>query len=284
MRLESTVPGPSLTEAAGAVRTVEPTSVAELLDVLLAMPLNPAHNHLRSTWVYRGMSNRDYEIKSGLARLGDHAPQVEASLLRNFRRYANPNTGVSGHSFWDDLAIAQHYGLPTRFIDWTNSPLIGLHFALGSEPNEDVDGVVWMLDIGTEHLLPPTLAQVLDEQGGSFFTTEMLSSVQTFGELDALRADGDFVVLFQPPALDDRITNQYALLSVLPHPTETMDTFIARHTDIAQRVIVSKELKWEARDILDQANITERILFPGLAGLSSWLKRYYGPAGQRGGE
>ena len=53
--------------------------------------------------------------------------------------------------------------------------------------------------------------------------------------------------------------------------------WLADHPELVRRVIVPAELKWEVRDKLDQANINERTLFPGLDGLSRWLERYYLP-------
>ena len=91
------------------------------------------------------------------------------------------------------------------------------------------------------------------------------------------RLGEDFVVFFEPPALDQRIVNQYALFSLMPSPHARMDEWLERHPELARRVVLPAELKWEVRDKLDQANITERVLFPGLDGLATWLKRYFSP-------
>ena len=49
-------------------------------------------------------------------------------------------------SYSDWLTIMRHYGLPTRVLDWSRSPLIAAYFAVGeSLPNEDADACIWVL-------------------------------------------------------------------------------------------------------------------------------------------
>jgi hypothetical protein len=104
----------------------------------------------------------------------------------------------------------------------------------------------------------------------------MLSSFATLGEFDAVGRE-PFVVFMEPPAVDRRILNQLALFSLMSSPSAQLDEWLRRHPTLCRQVRVPATLKWEIRDHLDQANINERVLFPGLDGLSRWLARYYTP-------
>ncbi len=127
------------------------------------------------------------------------------------------------------------------------------------------------------HQLPQQLRSKLDDEGANVFTLEMLSeSVATLDQLMVLDSE-NFAVFVEPPSIDDRIVNQYGMFSLMPDPTCLFDQWLTQHPQLWHKIIIPAELKWEIRDKLDQANITERVLFPGLDGLSVWLKRHYSP-------
>src|SRR5438045_4993327 len=74
-----------------------------------------------------------------------------------------------------------------------------------------------------------------------------------------------------------RIVNQAALSSVTSRANMSLTPWLQKHRELFHRILIPAKLKAEIRDKLDQANINERILFPGLDGLSQWLTRYYSP-------
>jgi hypothetical protein len=178
---------------------------------------------------------------------------------------------------WHWLALAKHHGLATRLLDWTYSPYVALHFATARPQDFADDGLIWMVNfVEVNRLLPPSLREALHREGMNAMSAELLGdAARTLGNFDQL--GDDFVVFFEPPALDQRIVNQYALFSLMPSPVARMDDWLERNPDLVRRIVLPQELKWEIRDKLDQANITERVLFPGLDGLATWLKRYFSP-------
>jgi FRG domain len=264
-----------MSKASVAVTSI--TSWSELLDELYRDSWDPALKRHRSPYVYRGMPNAANDLRSSLIRLAGkkELSQLEGHVLRNFRKYAGSES-AAGDSVWNWLALAAHHGLPTRLLDWTYSPFVALHFATADLSQYHHDAVIWCVNHGeTNRRLPKELRKQLDHEGSNVFTVDMLNAVaRTLGQLEKL-AKEPFVVFLEPPSLDERIVNQFALFSIMSTATEPLDTWLTSHSDVSRRIIIPASLKWEVRDKIDQAGITERILFPGLDGLAAWLTRYY---------
>jgi hypothetical protein len=253
-------------------------SWAELEERLFENSWQESLGRFRSNEAFRGRSTASEGLETTLQRLGGDPAALEGQLLRNFRKYAR-REDVPYDSTWNWLALGKHHGLPTRLLDWTYSPYVALHFATASLERYHEDAVVWALDYVRAHeLVPAALRSVLDEEGANVFTADMLErAARGLRDLDLLAEDDEFVVFLEPPSLDDRIVNQYALFSLMSGPNASLGDWVDRHGDLVRRLVIPAELKWEIRDKLDQANITERVLFPGLDGLSEWLRRYYLP-------
>jgi hypothetical protein len=256
---------------------IRASSWTELIDLLYAGSFQPDLERYRSTYVFRGGSDETYDLRTTLMQVGGNYSHLEFHLLKSFKKYAQLEEGVSRRSDWWWLTVAQHHGLPTRLLDWTYSPFVALHFATRNTTKYDRDGVVWCVDfIESQKRVPEPLRQVLVEEGSKVFTMEMLERIADgLKSLDALD-HAAFNIFFEPPSMDARIVNQYALFSVLSNNAVKLDKWLEQHPTTYRRVIIPKELKWEVRDKLDQANITERMLFPGLDGLAAWLSRRYG--------
>lgn len=157
-----------------------------------------------------------------------------------------------------------------------------MHFATVDLTKYDQDGAIWCIHAGKlRDWLPDKLRNILREEYAIGFSVDMLSRVaQTLQEFDKL-SNEPFAVFVDPPSLDERIVNQSASFSLMSSPTILLNEWLLDKPDLYRRLIIPAKLKWEIRDKLDQMNITERMLFPGLDGLSSYLKRYYSPRDNR---
>ena len=238
---------------------------------------NPKIGRYRSKYAFRGLSDSNYKLETTLMRLGGDYSELENHLLRNFSKYAHQNV-VEHDSIWHWLSVAQHHGLPTRLMDWTYSPYIATHFATENIEKFDIDGVIWAVDyIAVNKFVPEILKNELQNERANVFTGKMLlkhlNSLCDFVNLSS----EDYMLFMEPPSIDDRFINQFAFFSISSNPQLAMDEWLKKYPEIWMKIIIPKELKWEIRDKLDQANITERVLFPGLDGLSQWLKRQYSP-------
>jgi hypothetical protein len=264
------------------ISTVKIASWASLLDELYGGSWDLGIERFRSPWVFRGVCGADSGLNTSLMRLAagyENLAKLEAHMLRNFRKYAHLEVDSAvGNSIWNWLALAQHHGLQTRLLDWTYSPLVAVHFATDDVTMFNRDGAVYCVNHRRANaLLPDALRKQVEIEGFDVFTAEMLDrAADTLEKFDQLSKE-DFVIFLEPPSLDSRIVNQFALFSLMNDSTVGLERFLEQHPELVRKVIIPAELKWEVRDKLDQSGVTERMLYPGLDGLSRWLSRYYTP-------
>jgi len=251
----------------------------ELMEALYEDDLNPEIKRHRNGLVYRGLQSADFELTTSLQR--HKSETLEKHLLRNFQKYAQLPNPPSSDWLW--LALAQHHGLPTRLLDWSYSPLIALHFATADYSQFDTDCAVWAVNFWElQDYMPAVVKDEMLREGNSILTTEILERMSASTDKYYDLSDEAFLSFFEPPSLDGRIINQYAVFSFMSDPSVSVESWLRSVPTESKKIIIPKHLLWMIRDRLDKSNITERMLFPGLDGLAQWLKRYYYDASQEG--
>lgn len=202
-------------------------------------------------WVFRGVPDAAFQLvpKIGRQQQALTAPKRklnERRLFSNFVREAGQFLTTKPASAWEWLALAQHHGLPTRMLDWTENPLVAAYFACAQL--EYQDGAIYML----------ITDNVVDEND----LTDSPFSITR-------------VMRYRPHHVTRRIAAQRGLFTIHPRPTEPLQSNL-KHGLRVDRVIVDAAFKGRLRWNLDQFGINTASLFPDLDGLAQQLSwRFY---------
>lgn len=214
---------------------------------------------------FRGHADFTWELLPWLYRLerGD-----EKTLRDEFRRRAatlSPETLPSNE--WDLYFLMQHYGVPTRPLDWTDGALLGLYFAV-RENSGDRDAAVWVLD-------PFWLNKQVLEQEVIFGTRD--PEVQLYlPPTDVDQVLKPFPVAIEPSHISRRITAQHSCFTI--HGSEKKGLNFVGKEEKQQNLVkvrVPKENIEKVKRDLARCGIVETTVFPDLGGLGWELRWTY---------
>lgn len=111
--------------------TIEIRSLTEFIRCITLISSTNKSSLYGETLAYRGIPDSEFDLRPGLARVKRRDPDLEAILINDF--LSTRPDAFTGLGEFDTLAKMQHYGLPTRLLDFTLNPLIALYFACESK-------------------------------------------------------------------------------------------------------------------------------------------------------
>jgi len=236
-------------------------------------------SNLRDLW-FRGVPNAKHLPVPGIIRLG--AMDVESSLehdfLVSYKSYVN-NVNLNP---WELYALMQHHGLPTRLLDWSESPLVALYFALTSEPTSTAHRAVWVLNpydlnkktLGIDRLFCPA---VMNSKKINCEDSEV--NINSYLP-PHLKGDsvGDLPEL--PIAINTtqhikRVSSQKGCFTVHGSKSEGIHTYLDNHESFQMiRISVpSKPVRENMIDTLASLGVNEEFIYQDLDALCRRIKR-----------
>lgn len=240
-----------------------------------------------SLW-FRGAGKTTYQLQPSLYRhrTKRSIPELELlerELMVRFRQRSIPFTNRSLVDEWDVLFFMQHHGIPTRLLDWTENPFIGLYFAVMSSPfsakvkagkavlSFSSDAVVWMMDSVAWN------KHALRHQG---FDRGILSpgdeALQSYKPLTRFNDMNVFPVAIYGAHNSPRIVAQRGAFTIFGKSTKSMEDVF--NTDgfpleCLTKLIFEKDVIEAVRRSVLLHGTTESVVFPDLEGLAKEIKR-----------
>lgn len=208
--------------------------------------LRAVEGMMDGTWIFRGLKSDSYDLVPSIGRprwLANYSVHDEKFIFEKFKREALPHLAFKPSDDWDWLALAQHHGAPTRLLDWTESPLIALFFAMMG--NSDRNAAVYAVPMPME----------LTIQGKDPFKVNKTA-------------------FFYPAHVTRRLTAQRGMFTIHPNPTRPF-----RSRQLIKFVIKGgEEDRVDTMIMLDTMGINYATMYNDIEGLSmhmSWLHNVY---------
>ncbi len=257
---------------------------------------------------FRGQSKRvheGYSLKPSIARY-DHLgalplaalEQLECEVLETFSNHLLTYVQHRPMTPWEELAIAQHHGLPTRFMDWTTNPLVALYFAVRNTNGRSGDSAVFVLISNPKRYADLKRGQAVQVKPVADAATvpaigEGKDAYEDFGvdqdaeqtpitasetaETDDISADVGPLelptpfkitenIIYDPPHVSPRIRAQDGVLLACWQPMRELE-----EKDYLE-IVIKQGAHDEIRRRLDQYGVFDKQLFPDLDGIAKWLK------------
>lgn len=209
--------------------------------------------------IFRGMSDSEYDLNPGLARLKNIYPDTELELISDFLTH-RPDA-FNGLSDFDILAKMQHYGLPTRLLDFSINPLVALYFACESKTKKNGRVLCHSTflqndsSVLTNEICTTAVRKKFDDNytideylcAEKLTLDKFLSEVYLYGETTVVR----------PKYWNQRIANQAGVFMIFPNSLVDRYKSVLIHSE---EMGVSKAIEQYGRGKFDEEIIKEVLL------------------------
>jgi len=165
-----------------------------------ALSTNPTQDTL-----YRGHANTEWLLQPSVFREGRVGIR-NRETLHQWKRMAARFATPAPRNDVEWLVLAQHYGVPTMLLDWTESPLIALFFACYGQDDKEKDGCVWQVP-----------------------TARAFTNFQYLETVDPFRNERERPGFFWATAMNARTLAQDSAMSLHCSPTDIIPSSLLRN-------------------------------------------------------